>query len=110
MELSYSVDPAETVTNNSFTSPNYPNNYPVLEKRTYTLQCSGNLHLILLIHDLSLGAGDSLTVHTHQYNGPTQLTIPESKVYSFKSTSVTFISDGRSTSKGFKIIYGCYCK
>lgn len=108
--LPYSADPAKTVTDNFFTSPNYPNNYPVLQKRTYLLQCNNNLKLTIMILDLSLASGDSLTVHGASYRGATHLTVPEAKVYSFSNTNVTFISDGRNTRKGFRIVYGCYCK
>ena len=105
------VDPTVILDNNYFTSPNYPNNYPVLEKRSYQLTCSNSNHSVgLFVLDLSLGDGDSLVIGTERYDGPVEVTIPEPKMFSSRSIIVTFVSDSSSTSRGFRLVYGCYSK
>lgn len=104
-----SAVPLDVVSDKFFTSPNYPNNYPVLIKKTYQLTCSReNQSLGLFILGLDLNDGDSLIVHNERYDGPTVITIPVPKLYSVKSIDVTLISDVRRTARGFRIVHGCY--
>ena len=104
------VDPA-VVPGSYFTSPNYPNNYPVLEKRSYQLICTNSSHSVgLFVLDLSLADGDSLIIHNERYDGPVAVTIPEPKMYSSQSITVTFVSDGSNTGRGFRVVHGCYSK
>lgn len=64
----------------------------------------------LFVLDLSLGAGDSLIMRNERYDGPVEVTIPEPKMFSSQSITVTFVSDSSGTSRGFRLVYGCYSK
>ena len=108
---SHCTDPAVVPDNSYFTSPNYPNNYPVLEKRSWRLTCSNSNHSVgLFILDLCLGDGDSLIMPNIIYDGPVEVTIPEPIMFSSQSITVMFVSDGSGTCRGFRIVYGCYRK
>jgi len=96
------------VADNFFTSPNYPNKYPVLQQRSYNLRCASDQQILVFIVEQLLGSGDSLSVGTNQYSG--SISVPVSITPSTSSTTVTFVSDCQGTSKGFKIAYGCYGK
>ena len=95
-----------------FASPNYPKNYTVLEKRTWTFQCPlSNQSAGLFILDLCLGSGDSLIVHNDRINGRKQLSIPLPMMFkNIGGINIVFNSDARSTCRGFRIAAGCYRK
>ena len=95
-----------------FASPNYPKNYTVLEKRTWTFQCPfSNQSAGIFILDLCLGSGDSLIVQNSRTDGPEQMSLPLPMMFANRrGISVTFNSDARSTCTGFRIAAGCYRK
>ena len=112
--MSNFVDPTVTIPSRGgfFASPNYPKNYTVLEKRTWTFQCPfTNQSAGLFILDLCLGSGDSLIIHNDRMNGPKQLSLSLPMMFTnIRGINIVFNSDARSTCSGFRIVVGCYCK
>ena len=109
----YSTDPPVRITDNYFTSPNYPKDYSVNEHRTYQLKCLNASYSVgLFVLDVSLAASDSLilanTTYKKTYDVSSNVEIPEPLMFFSQSITVSFTSDNKDTSRGFRIVQSCF--
>ena len=83
------------------------------EHRTYLLKCANASYGVgVFVLDVSLAASDTLILanntYSVTYDASSKVEIPEPIMFFSQSITVSFTSDNKDTSRGFRIVYSCF--